>query len=356
MGQYERSQNDSRLIWADNLRAMAIAMAVLCHIVERVFADRDMGYVKSISFAIGRLGVPVFIALTGYFILRKKFSSHEDIIKFYKNNALMLYVSTIIWIIVFNVSLCVMGLIPVEELTIGRFLQEIFFVEQTKYMSQMWYIPLLLCLYLFLPLLSIVVQAFSVKTLKVAGVIVLVVTSLIPSVKYFGNVLFPDVSINPAGQFSQWGGVYSVYAIFGYYLIKENLLERISLKVLSVVFIIANVLSIFAQMFFIENEVEFTLGYDFLPLFVAGMILVELGRRLLNTQQIPLLKSISDFSLGIFFVHYVVIYATKPLMDRSDASSPIKIIVWWLIAFGISYAICFVLSLNKWTKNIFLRR
>ena len=210
MKQSEHPHNGSRLIWADNLRAIAIAMAVLCHIVERVFADGDMGYVKSVSFAIGRLGVPVFIALTGYFILRKKFSSHEDIIQFYKNNALMLYVSTIVWIVVFNISLCVMELIPVEELTIGRFLQEIFFVEQTKYMSQMWYIPLLLCLYLFLPLLSIVVQTFSAKTLKVAGVIVLVVTSLIPSVKYFGNVLFPDVSINPAGQFLQWGGILSI--------------------------------------------------------------------------------------------------------------------------------------------------
>lgn len=57
-----------------------------------------------IAFTIGRLGVPIFLFLTGYLLLDRNFN--EDMCeKFWKRNWLGMVITTEIWIVIYDIFL-----------------------------------------------------------------------------------------------------------------------------------------------------------------------------------------------------------------------------------------------------------
>ena len=71
-----------RIINLDIARTFAILCVVLCHSVECVYKmnlqewnsySNTSNIIKIILFTIGRLGVPIFLLLTGYLTLNKNF-------------------------------------------------------------------------------------------------------------------------------------------------------------------------------------------------------------------------------------------------------------------------------------------
>lgn len=82
----------------DLIRTFAILSVVFCHSIESVyyiFQDRAILYQNISVFSkifdltgitIGRLGVPMFLFLTGALLGSKTFNNNGDIKKFYKKN------------------------------------------------------------------------------------------------------------------------------------------------------------------------------------------------------------------------------------------------------------------------------
>lgn len=93
-------KNNIRIQSFDIARSFAIICVVLCHSIE--FAYSNVYYLnlsensqifRIIFFTISRLGVPIFLFLTGALILKKQIESDDDILKFYKNNLLPLFIA-----------------------------------------------------------------------------------------------------------------------------------------------------------------------------------------------------------------------------------------------------------------------
>lgn len=89
----------------DFIRAFAIISVVFCHSIESVyyiFQDRSILY-SGLSFeskmfdllgiTFGRLGVPLFLFLTGALLGRKNYDNKDDVKNFYKNKFLPLLIT-----------------------------------------------------------------------------------------------------------------------------------------------------------------------------------------------------------------------------------------------------------------------
>lgn len=87
--------HNKRLINLDVARTFAIMCVVLCHSVQCIYKFNMQTWntfslsSKSfmiISFTISRIGVPIFLCLTGALTLRKKFEEPAEIKKFNTND------------------------------------------------------------------------------------------------------------------------------------------------------------------------------------------------------------------------------------------------------------------------------
>lgn len=75
----EKNAQRKRILWLDYARCFAIICVVFIHSVERIYNAYDMQETaqmaagsllfRDAAFAIGRLGVPVFLAISGYLLL-----------------------------------------------------------------------------------------------------------------------------------------------------------------------------------------------------------------------------------------------------------------------------------------------
>ena len=90
----------NRIVKLDIARTFAILCVVLCHCSEMIYTQQsvkvaELGISSRIfmfgTFTIGRLGVPIFLYLSGILLLKKTIDSDEDIFKFYKNNLFPLF-------------------------------------------------------------------------------------------------------------------------------------------------------------------------------------------------------------------------------------------------------------------------
>ena len=103
--------HNKRLINLDIARTFAIMCVVLCHSIQCIYKFNMQTWntfslsSKSfmiISFTIARIGVPIFLCLTGALTLRKNFEEPAEIKKFYKKNLIPMIIVTEVWIILYN--------------------------------------------------------------------------------------------------------------------------------------------------------------------------------------------------------------------------------------------------------------
>lgn len=81
----------NRIVKLDMARTFAILCVVLCHCSEMIYTQQsvkvaELGISSRIfmfgTFTIGRLGVPIFLYLSGILLLKKTIDSDEDILSF----------------------------------------------------------------------------------------------------------------------------------------------------------------------------------------------------------------------------------------------------------------------------------
>lgn len=90
----------------DLIRVVAIILVMFCHSLETIyFGICDLSIQSRIFYllfhSISRLGVPLFLFLTGTLLLNKNFDDIKDIKHFYKHNLLNLIIVCLIWYLLY---------------------------------------------------------------------------------------------------------------------------------------------------------------------------------------------------------------------------------------------------------------
>jgi len=331
----------------DIARTFAIICVLICHSCDVAYTNvkytqlSDISQIFRIIFlTIGRLGVPIFLFLTGALILKKQIECDDDVNKFYKKNLLPLFITIEIWNVVYNIFLAIIN----NVFDIKVFLKNILFLEQVN-LPNMWYMPMILGMYVAIPFIAKIVKTFSLKTIKIPMVLVFITTILVPSINILLNILKLD-QYQFIVNFSFLGGKYGLYILLGYY-INNGLLKKCSNISLIIVAVISFIITCIFQYITCKIKMIYYVWYDFITLFICSICIFELFIRIKNRDNknifIKSTKYLSNISLGIFFIHEIFLKLFVRYTKKIDLSNPLECITL-LILTTISSIICIYLA------------
>ncbi len=183
-----------RYINLDLIRTVAIILIISNHVLSAIYVNQTnfLGWQSSnmfeksfilINYILSRLGVPLFLFLTGALILNKNFEDKNDIKKFYQKNLISLVTTVCIWNIIyyfFNMWF------NATNFSWKGLLYRVLFMKSST-MPHMWYMPMIIGMYIFLPFVSIIVKKFNFKDLLFPIIIVVLASFILPNIKLFLN-------------------------------------------------------------------------------------------------------------------------------------------------------------------------
>lgn len=338
------STEKERIKWMDVVRVLAIVAVVVCHVIETEYysvrikgtAISDLSwYFQNLSFTFGRFGVPLFLMLTGALMLGREY----DFKNFYRRSFLPLLLTTEIWIVINYAFSCYQY---AGEFSIKQLAYMMAFMRPSS-LNHMWYMPMILGIYLVIPLLA--------KALRGVLFSDIWLPLLVGGTVFFGVPLFNAV----AGELlSTWpdadvvlgtgflGGTYGLILVLGYYVGKEQLLQRCRgwlLVAIAVISVFLNMLG--ARLFYTRQMFHSDVfGWYTSPfILVTAVCCFELLRRLSPKKLWAPIVLISKGSFGIYLLHNIVLIffnaAVAETVWFTSCNVVVRAAVRFIAAFGI---------------------
>ena len=323
---------------------VAICAVVLIHAFQSTYANTpaaELGGSLPLAMAtyVGRLGVPLFLFLSGTLLLNKRFESDADVLRFYKRNFLPLLLTVEVWCTLYTFWLWGTG---TEDANLCLLLARLLFFEQLP-VFHWWYMPMILGVYLAVPLVAMAVQRVSFKIAAVPLAIVLIDCILVPTANdvlgYMGYEPLGGVILDSAF----YGGNYGLYLLLGYYLDRRGLFQRVPKKALVAGFAVSLCLGIY------EVFIGIPLWYNNLWVLLGALFLFEFLRRLDASgalrpaeQAVPAPQAgpvvwISRTSFGIYLCHVMFLSPIQTLLEPIG-SIALRSLACALVLFAVSIA------------------
>lgn len=296
-----------RIKWLDMVRGIAILLVVLCHCVQGVydftvddivFAPLGKQLFVFLLMTIGRLAVPLFFFLTGYLLLDKNYSDKEAR-DFWKNKWLALVICTEIWFAIYDVLLFSLGY---EEFDIVEIVEDLLFFRAIS-MTHVWYLPVIIGIYLLLPLVSNAFMSFEVKTIIKPLIICTFFSFAFPLVQLI-EAVHKDLDLSLQFSLGFCGGAYGMYVIMGY-LVKKNVFKQWSNWLLLSIVTVSIALCVALQLYCYHNNHKYDLWYNCVFLFCGSLCLFELFSRIKKVCFYPIFKFLAHYSFAIYLVHNI---------------------------------------------------
>lgn len=354
----EVKKETKRIVWIDIVRGMAILFVVLCHVSETLFFYSDIDITSAgaaqqvvafLSFTTGRLGVPLFLFISGYLLLSRGYDDEKSI-RFWKHNLFSLLILTEVWIVIYHIFRIVFFK---EDFSLNLLLGNMLFLSPVN-MPHMWYLPMLLGLYVSLPLVSMALHKIQIKTLIFPVAVVALYSFGIPTLNVFLDEAEKSTMSNqlslPFG-----GGVYGTYLIIGYLFWRQKN-RKFSRSVLGVAAGAFLIVTVAVQIILLNRGYQYKVWYDFALLAVISVLLFGTLQNLnVGERGACFWKRLSTDSFGIYLVHKPVHYVVLRYFPMDGLSAPVRMILLLAVVFGLSWGIVEIVSkIPKAGKLLFL--
>lgn len=358
--------NRERIYILDVIRSVAIFLVVLNHGVEITYGfypdtmnALSLGeriYAFS-GFTLGRIGVPLFLMLSGYLLLPRKYD-YQGILKFYKKNLLPLLLTWEIWLLLYAVYL---GIRNGTGFGLGQYLKSAFFLERID-LSHSWYVPAIIGIYLFLPFVAIAVQKVNWRIVLGVSVVVFVYVYIVPHLGFLKGTFFENISYTVLDM-NYSGGFCGLYLLAGYYAaVKQDKCRaffqkkrRQAAAVLAFVILFAT--SVILQLIVNQKGIMFRIYYDFPLLLLMGILVFILFLQIpAKGTASKAFTEVAKAAFGIYLVHLLILYPLLDLLGPKMGQSIVSILVT-ISTFIASFAGVELISLiPKAGKILFLRK
>ncbi|WP_259565791.1 acyltransferase [Enterobacter sichuanensis] len=301
-----------RIHWVDSARFVAILMVVVTHCHDKMKIGNVL--VSSLFYSIDRLGVPIFLMISGGLILPGL--EKKDPIEFYKKRIPQFLFLIFIYTVFTNMS----GLIfeegrgVIDSLLYSLINLNGIIPSKSGYAAHMWFMYTIIGLYIIAPFLARMLSLCSTRLICLF-VGICIVFNYIP---YVFSEFFPLFDIGLLKRVgSDFTGGYLIYMVIGYLLI-----NRINIDLKSLHIVIPSVLIIFVGCLFLAYEDVsrnsilgsyhwYSASIFILVMSVSSMLLIK---AFMDGDCKAVVSSISKYSFGIYLIHYAVLYAIKPLI------------------------------------------
>lgn len=345
-------ENKKRILWLDYVRVIAILCVLITHTTERVYTLNAMTlaqesvYSRILSvfmFTVGRLGVPLFLFLTGFLMSGGGDYEYERIIKFEKRNVLGLVITTEIWIVIYNCFNAWFYQTPLN----GKILMEnMLFFRQTD-MSHMWYMPVIIGIYLFIPLIINGLNHTDVRSMFIPLSVAFLALFVIPVVDVF-LLANGKSAISSLLDLSFSGGAYGFCIILGC-LIRKGVFDRIKTIALILIGAGSFCFTVFMQIYSDMHGVDYNVWYNAATLILADLSIFLLISRMKFTSG-KIAANISICAFGIYLVHNPINMILLRYFEPASRGVRLGVVV--LVTFLISWGIVFVGSKIKGVSRI----
>ena len=348
----------NRIFYLDEIRALAILLVMMCHIIREFCIIRPAGSLgwsaSAVLIDLGVMGVPLFLMISGSLLLNRDYELKD----FLKRRFTRILVPFIFWGLLLPIYKTIVY--PTDP---SRYL--ILFLDK-----QYWFIWMLIGVYLFLPIINSFIKEYGIKGLEYFLAIWLLTITL----NTFG--LYPFYNL----ELSYFAG-YLGYIVLGYYLsvkefkIKDNYMIWIGL-ILFIVFTAINMrytlthvkvgqVSFDAIKYYLYQTLVVFLQCTGVFLFIEyfakycskhkNTVKNKIYSFFKDTFMSKIIYSLSVCSYGMFLVHYFVVYGIRwisnnvfPIYSATVLYLPLVFIV---VVF-LSWLIIYVLSKIPYLKEI----
>ena len=346
----ENRSSPARLQWMDFVKAVAICSVVLVHCTEGVYAFRLDGIGQAsvpvrifafTLFTLGRLGVPLFLMATGYLLLDRDWSTSESIEKFWRKNLCGLFLTTELWIILYYLFLMYFN---GRAFNCRELIENVLLLKNVR-ISHMWYMPVILGIYLFLPLVGRAIRGVAPRLLVFLSFFVINLCFLIPTL----NIILRAIKVEQIGRVLNMGfsgGAYGFCLIFGF-MCKKNLFRSIKAEIIRGGVLLSIALTVALQMFSYSRGVRYNVWYDAFPLALASFGLFELASRHDSEKFTRIFAILGRYSFGIFLLHNPIRMICLRYIHLQSKVALLCVV--YLISLTVSLAI---LALFQWTPRL----
>ena len=324
--------NNYRCIWIDIIKIIACFCVIINH--NGGFLLEYAGYTKStvlfysICFSICKIGVPLFLMITGYLLLKQEQSYKKSLKRIYRIFIPLLFVSLLIYIKKngFNISF-----IFIEE-----------FINNPIIIPY-WYLYMLIGLYLILPFVQKMIKNFKNKDFKCLILICLIIPGVFPILKVLGNINFSDkffISLIP----------YSIgYMVAGLYLSQIPLKKKIR-NISIITFILPTTITILYMYisYIVKGEISYSLdSWYYITTSLPALSIFYIIRYYFDRiKSNKLIEEISLVTFGIYLFHPLInykLYCLSVIKNIFSYNPYIGVILLEIICFCICGIITYLL-------------
>lgn len=349
--------NNNRIQWLDFTRCIAIFLVVFNHSVEEIYIRYLYGNTPTTlpntifmcsTFTIGRLGVPLFLYITGILMIKRDYSKTDLVINFYKKNVFPLILITFNWIILYNLF----NFIFLHRTTsIANLFMQLLFLKGND-MPHMWYMYMVIGLYIALPFISTIINNFSDKIIFAMCALVFLYSMLLPSAVHFIQIIGLSKTCSTVINLSYLGNWFSLYCITGYYISKYKSFFTNSLLIIFIG-LFTGALTVALQSFSFSKGVPFRVWYDFSALyFSASCLMILLSKIQINN---TFINSVSEYiskrSLALYFIHMPVRFLLAKYISFLNLNALFATFIFWIMCLFFSCLLIFFLEKNNFCRK-----
>lgn len=337
----------SRIQVIDYVRAAAICCVVLCHATEGIY-DLKLEQINEISassrvfcfvcFTIGRLGVPLFLMITGSLLLGRQYDKNS-IRSFWRDKWFHLLVCTLFWFTVYDILIHFGKHVDID---IWQYSADLMFMHKVD-LGHVWYLPMILGIYILIPFVSNVLMQFELRVFCFPILIFSFYSFAVPLIGVINQVIHPDLVISRQFSLGFSGGEYGLYLIYGY-LVKKGIFKKVKSIHLLIISMVALGGTVALQIWSYRCGVGYNVWYDCLLLLIGSVCLYELGSRMHSTYGYSVVKCIADYSFPIYLTHIIIRGLFKSRIRALPIMLPIKVLVLWIICMVMSLLLSILIS------------
>ncbi len=359
------AEGKNRERWLDCARTIAILLVTFNHAANRAFASDQfqefmtrphvISFLHAVLNVLSRMGVPLFLMITGALLLRRDYTDRRVLNRFFKHNMLSLFISTEIWyaivfwfrVIIDRPEFISLGTGEVVK----RFIMNQLFLNQYT-LGNMWYMPMILVIYLLIPMISLAIHNFPKKYIWSCCGFVVLSSMLITNINTFLDLKGSDLTLTFKLSETSLFSRYMVYVIAGYY-IHEGELSRIGKHLLYVLLGFCSIFMFCYQYWGYVHPETYSVYYNSVGILLTSALLFETIRRIRSTDGWnDFFRYVSARALAIYFVHMPIVVGIESVyLKESTLHELIQFAILELTGVLGALLIIAVLERNRWCRR-----
>ena len=357
--------NNSRVIWVDVLRLMAMLMVIAGHSVDIYNAtpqdDPMNGFWGAFIGSLMRPSVPLFAMMTGMLLLPVR----EPSANFYRRRIPRVLIPMLFWSVVYYLLPWFTGVIGFDKSVISWLFPFEYSPSQewsdtvanitkipftfNNYTVHMWYLYMLIGLYFIMPFFSAWIERND-RTLVRTYIILWCFSLLLP---YLSQLISPDLygecAWNKFGTFYYFAG-FTGYLLLGHLLGKGNPLPSRKIIAMGAILYFAGYIITYTGFATLISQYSYEQEPDLLEMFwqfcspnVALMalgIFLAVQRVKISSERVKkILASTTKCSFGAYLMHYIFIGPVVILISPLGLPAPLCVIITVAMVFAICWAL-----------------